>query len=181
MTVTSREQAWVEANKLFPTDYEKDEASSARAGYDVYRHPSLNYYNIICDLGNRLEVLTGEYAENVTNIWIEEPKGLNAKVALANIESEIATTLGALVKFSEVRNYNGYTTYETQDLSKLTGILGGTLIKKAYLSACVNDKPLQDGTYYWSIDWRFEFSSGSNGNDFVKIWTNDDGEIVAKR
>jgi hypothetical protein len=74
MTVTSREQAWAEANKIFPTDYEKDYASSERAGYDIYRHATLNYYNRICDLGDRLEVLTGEYGENVTNIWIETPR-----------------------------------------------------------------------------------------------------------
>ncbi|GHU46845.1 hypothetical protein FACS1894120_4350 [Clostridia bacterium] len=179
MIVTSKEQAWAAVNKIFSTDYEKDEASSARAGYDIYRHHSLNYYNRICDLGNRLEVLTGEYGENVTNIWIEEPQP-NMAQALANIETEIANTLGALVKFTEVRSHNGYTTYESQDLSKLTGILGGTLIKKAYLSACVNNKPLQDGSYYWSIDWRFEFGSGSNGNEFIRVWTNEDGEIISK-
>ena len=74
MTVKSKEQAWQEVNKIFPTDYEKDYASSERAGYDIYRHPSLNYYSRICDLGDRLEVLIGEYGENVTNIWIEESK-----------------------------------------------------------------------------------------------------------
>lgn len=72
MKVTSREKAWEEVNEIFPTDYEKDEASSLRAGYDIYRHATLNYYNRICDLGCRLEVLTGEYGENVTNIWIVE-------------------------------------------------------------------------------------------------------------
>jgi hypothetical protein len=71
MTVTNKDQAWAEVNKLFPTDYEKDEAASLRAGYDIYRHPTLNYYSRICDLGNRLEVLTGEYGETVTNIWIK--------------------------------------------------------------------------------------------------------------
>lgn len=84
MKVTSREAAWNEINKIFPTDYEKDEASSARAGYDIYRHPTLNYYNRICDLGCRLEVLTGEYGENVTNIWID-----------AEIEEELAEPVGA--------------------------------------------------------------------------------------
>lgn len=74
MKVTSRDAAWAEVNKIFPTDYEKDDASSIRAGYDIYRHPTLNYYNRICDLGCRLEVLLGEYGENVTNIWIEEPE-----------------------------------------------------------------------------------------------------------
>lgn len=70
MTVTTKERAWEEVNKIFPTDYEKDYSSSERAGYDIYRHPTLNYYNRICDLGDRLEVLTGEYGENVTNIWV---------------------------------------------------------------------------------------------------------------
>lgn len=74
MKVTSKEAAWIEVNKVFPTDYEKDYASSARAGYDIYRHRELNPYARICDLGNRLEVLTGEYGETVTNIWIEESK-----------------------------------------------------------------------------------------------------------
>ena len=74
MIATSREQAWEMANKIFPTDYEKDESSSQRAGYDIYRHRELNYYTRICDLGNRLEVLTGEYGECVTNIWIEPPR-----------------------------------------------------------------------------------------------------------
>ena len=70
MTVTTIEKAWEEANKIFPTDYEKDYAASERAGYDIYRHHTLNYYSRICDLGCRLEVITGEYGENVTNIWI---------------------------------------------------------------------------------------------------------------
>ena len=71
ITVTTREQAWAEANKIFPTDYDKDHASSERAGYDIYRHITLNPLNRICDLGNRLEVLTqGEHGETVINIWI---------------------------------------------------------------------------------------------------------------
>ena len=69
ITVHTKEQAWEKANAIFPTDYEKDEAASA--GYDIYRHYELNWYSRICDLGDRLEVLTGEYGENVTNIWIE--------------------------------------------------------------------------------------------------------------
>lgn len=74
ITVTNKEQAWRKANEIFPTDYVKDETASECTGYDIYRHPTLNYYNRICDLGDRLEILTGEYGENVTNIWIEEPK-----------------------------------------------------------------------------------------------------------
>lgn len=81
MKVTSREQAWQEVNKIFPTDYEKDEAASARAGYDIYRHATLNPYSRICDLGCRLEVLTGEYGETVTNIWIVEEEEQNTAEA----------------------------------------------------------------------------------------------------
>lgn len=71
ITVTNKEQAWAEVNKIFSTDYEKDYTASERAGYDIYRHHELNYYNRICDLGDRLEVITGEYGDTVTNIWIE--------------------------------------------------------------------------------------------------------------
>jgi len=74
MTVTTKEQAWAKVNEIFPTDYEKDWGSSERAGYDIYRHPTLNYFNRICDLGDRLEVLTGEHGEIVTNIWIVAEK-----------------------------------------------------------------------------------------------------------
>lgn len=71
--VYSRAQAWTEADNIFSTDYEKDENLSARAGYDIYKHATLNPHSRICDLGNRLEVVTGEFGENVVNIWIEEP------------------------------------------------------------------------------------------------------------
>ncbi|MCU7522815.1 MAG: hypothetical protein HF312_21700, partial [Ignavibacteria bacterium] len=80
--VTSKEQAWEEANKLFPTDYAKDEQSSKNAGYPVYRSTAADhYYDYICDLGSRLEVnlSTGE----TVNIWIEdsqEVKDLRAEV-----------------------------------------------------------------------------------------------------
>jgi len=74
ITVATKEQAWAKVNEIFPTDYDKDWGSSERAGYDIYRHPTLNHYNRICDLGDRLEVLTGEFGEEVTNIWIVPPK-----------------------------------------------------------------------------------------------------------
>ena len=88
-TVTTREAAWVEVNKIFPTDYEKDETASANAGYSIYRHPTLNHYSRICDLGNRLEVLTGEYGENVTNIWIEPEiiKGMGTEMSEADYQA----------------------------------------------------------------------------------------------
>lgn len=36
MKVSSVKEAWELANRLFPTDYEKDEDRSSRAGYPIY-------------------------------------------------------------------------------------------------------------------------------------------------
>lgn len=67
--VNSISAAWAKVNEVFPTDYNKDENSSARAGYPVFRS-SVEYYNYICDLGDRLEVNL-ENGETI-NIWIDE-------------------------------------------------------------------------------------------------------------
>ena len=70
MTVRNITEAWQEADRLIPTDYIKDEASSLRAGYDIYRSTAAGNSSYICDLGDRLEV----NLDNGTsvNIWIEE-------------------------------------------------------------------------------------------------------------
>lgn len=44
--VNSVSAAWAKVNEVFPTDYNKDENSSARAGYPVFRS-SVEYYNYI--------------------------------------------------------------------------------------------------------------------------------------
>lgn len=65
----SKQEAWEEVDKIFPTDYEKDEESSIRAGYPIYRS-SVEYYNYICDLGCRLEVNLKE-GNTTYNVWID--------------------------------------------------------------------------------------------------------------
>ena len=77
--VNSVSAAWAKVNEVFPTDYNKDENSSARAGYPVFRS-SVEYYNYICDLGNRLEVNL-ESGETV-NIWIDEAEEMEAAVEM---------------------------------------------------------------------------------------------------
>lgn len=65
-------EAWEIANKIFPTDYEKNVESSRRAGYPIYETTSTDkrFYDFhISDLNTRLEVNMGN--ETVT-IWIEE-------------------------------------------------------------------------------------------------------------
>lgn len=66
--VNSVSAAWAKANEIFPTDYTKDEVSSSAAGYPVFRS-TVEHYNYICDLGDRLEVnlANGE----TINIWID--------------------------------------------------------------------------------------------------------------
>ena len=68
--VNSVEEMWNKANQIFPTDYEKDEESSLRAGYPIYRS-TIEYYNYICDLNCRLEVNLKEGNKTI-NIWLND-------------------------------------------------------------------------------------------------------------
>lgn len=72
MTVNTEYQAWEAVNAFFPTEYKKDEESSARAGYPVYRS-TVNHYDYFCMLGDRIEV---NFSNGKTvNVWIKpEPK-----------------------------------------------------------------------------------------------------------
>jgi len=71
ISVVNKEAAWAIVNRLFPSDYDKDEVASTNAGYPIYRHNALNPENRICDLGCRLEVNLGN---DTINIWIENPE-----------------------------------------------------------------------------------------------------------
>lgn len=82
MTVNSIKAAWQAADEIFPTDYMKDDQSSANAGYPIYRSTLDNtctdkfqpWYCQIADLGTRLEVIItyADWTQKVVNIWIEE-------------------------------------------------------------------------------------------------------------
>lgn len=95
MTVNTKQEAWEKASELFPTGYEKDIEASERAGYDIYKHPSLDGYNRICDLGNRLEILTGKYGETVTNIWIAEADREKSEAAAPGYGERLAEEIKA--------------------------------------------------------------------------------------
>lgn len=69
---SSVSEAWRAAARIFPTDYEKNEENSKRAGYPIYETTSTDERFSgfhISDLNTRLEVNMGN--ETVT-IWIEE-------------------------------------------------------------------------------------------------------------
>lgn len=75
MKVTSIKEAWDEANRIFPTDYMKDEQSSNRAGYPIYRSTAEDVNAWISDLNCRLEVnIQNPKTKEIEsiNIWIEE-------------------------------------------------------------------------------------------------------------
>lgn len=72
-TVDSREQAWILANQIFPTDYMKDEMASINAGYPIYQSTCSDerfLWHHISDLNCRLELNMG-MNETVT-IWIDD-------------------------------------------------------------------------------------------------------------
>lgn len=96
MVVKTTAEAWEAANKMLPTDYQKDEESSQRAGYPIYRSTAADHYNFyICDLNDRLEVnMNGESV----NIWIQpEPEGMEVKVFLKD---------GHMVTWSNIASRN---------------------------------------------------------------------------
>ncbi len=68
MKVSTAREAWEQVDRIFPTDYQKDEESSQRAGYPVYRSTAADHhYFYICDLNDRLEV---NMDGRSINIWI---------------------------------------------------------------------------------------------------------------
>lgn len=68
-TAKTIKEAWEIADRLFETDYLKDDTASERAGYDVYKSTLPGSIAHINDLGNRIEVIDNEY--HITNVWIE--------------------------------------------------------------------------------------------------------------
>lgn len=54
--VRNREAAWKEAERLFPTDWEKDERATANAGYPIYMSAAEGNNSWISDLNTSLEL-----------------------------------------------------------------------------------------------------------------------------
>lgn len=127
MKAASIEQAWEMANEIFPTDYEKAEYASSRAGYDVYMkngdraQSAEEVTNWISDLGNRLEI---NLANGKTiNIWIEIP-------ALKFSEQAIADALAVISEFIYQLD-----DMVSRDLQEATGLNGAR--EKAYAAYAV--------------------------------------------
>lgn len=98
MKVNSREEAWKQADRFFPTNYIKNEAASANAGYPIYQSTSDSEeyrFAQIADLNTRLEVNDGI---RTINIWIEDEKN--------EMEIMTATIRSATGKFREYKIKN---------------------------------------------------------------------------
>lgn len=64
----SVQEAWDMVDAIFPADYKEDTDSTARAGYPIYRS-NVEYYDYICNLGDRLEINL-KNGNKTINIWI---------------------------------------------------------------------------------------------------------------
>jgi len=105
MKVSSVKEAWELANRLFPTDYEKDEQSSSNAGYPIYQSTAKGVNAWISDLGNRLEL---NYLDKPSeNIWIEQdedkPSNLSYKIFITD-SSEAASLIAQGLSNEPVEN-----------------------------------------------------------------------------
>lgn len=104
-TVSSMEEAWKKVQEIFPTDYQKDEQSSERAGYPIYRSTAEDHwYDHISDLTARLEVNIGS---DSINIWIEAEATVKVEAQKPVDESHIEVEVTA-VKSGEKRLFKSY-------------------------------------------------------------------------
>lgn len=98
MKANNVKEAWAMVDEIFPTAYEKDDQSSASAGYPIYRS-TLDasctdtyrpWYCQIADLGCRLEITVtmASWEQKVINIWIEAPAEEAAPHGLSGISPE---------------------------------------------------------------------------------------------
>lgn len=131
MKANGRDEAWRIADRMFPTDYQKDDAASERAGYPIYETTSTDEKFAgfhISDLNTRLELNMGK--ETVT-IWIEEDDG-NAEVTIVlkdgheitykkNEKAVVRFVDNGNVKFYNVTVLDGKwtTSYRVEDIDNI--------------------------------------------------------------
>lgn len=131
MKANGRDEAWRIADRLFPTDYQKDDAASERAGYPIYETTSTDEKFAgfhISDLNTRLELNMG--CETVT-IWIEEDAG-NPEVTIIlkdghkivyekNEKAVVRFVDNGNIKFYNVTVLDGKwtTSYRVEDIDSL--------------------------------------------------------------
>lgn len=117
MKVKNIQQAWHEVDRIIPNDYLKDYEASERAGYSIYSS-TVNYYDYICNLGDRLEINLAN--GQTVNIWIEQPQTIEEYA-----ECEAATIT---IRSYEDGNSRDTTRNSTEEEKKiLKSIIAGVL------------------------------------------------------
>lgn len=103
-TAWSTAHAWAIVDELFPGDYARDDHSSERAGYPIYRATSENSRAYICDLNSGLEINYDDGSTQRINI---RPEVLEAEHQQAreldNLTDKITWYQGELNKETEQR------------------------------------------------------------------------------
>ena len=98
-TASTVGEAWEIVNSIFPGDYAEDAASTARAGYPVFRGTA-DRRAYVCDLGDRLEVNLPKGRS--INVWIREGEAETTAATASNAEQpttaaeRIGAALGGL-------------------------------------------------------------------------------------
>ena len=100
ITVSSIEQAWAEANKLFPTDYEIDSRASVRAGYEIWSSTAAENFSWISDLGTRLELSIMQPDRSIESvmIWIDDKSDVEVEAVAESGEKRSWSTYAEFVK-----------------------------------------------------------------------------------
>ena len=104
-TFKSECDAWKWIHEMFPDiQWYLDRESSKRAGYNTYRDTE-EFYNYVCELGDRIEVNLKE-GNVTTNLWIEkeEPKIKSETYKIEFNDVELILVKGALYRFSIILN-----------------------------------------------------------------------------
>lgn len=105
--VSSRNEAWGLAIRLFPTDYTADMERSSKAGYPIYFTTEKGVNAWISDLGDRLQL---NYPNGSTeSIWVEE-------------KNDVVTTIGCI---KEKKVFPSVTIQEVEE-RKFVNLLGLT-------------------------------------------------------
>lgn len=109
MTVKTEYQAWEAVTAFFPAEYKKDEESSARTGYPVYRSIE-NHYDYFCMLGDRIEV---NFSNGKTiNVWIKpDPK---SEVREHKKESELKEIAEGISQEIVIRTFENGSSRDTR-------------------------------------------------------------------
>lgn len=111
-TFKSEYDAWKWIHEMFPdTQWYFDHESSERAGYKTYRDIE-EFYNYVCELGDRVEVNLKE-GNHTINLWLEkeEPEIKPETYKIEFNDVELILVKGALYRlstsFNELDAVNG--------------------------------------------------------------------------